>query len=129
MNASDWMDLTVLERKKYNYLTQVLDLSQQIGSTLDRNDSVSLKILVSLRQEPILALDELRQAIDLRRKALSAGDQARVNSILSGTPPKTKEETFFFQQASMARRELDRVLELDRRINLRMAGKNSFYRQ
>lgn len=128
MNASDWMDLTVLERKKYNYLTEVLDLSQQIGTALDRNDSVSLKILLSLRQEPILALDELRQSIDLRRNALPSTDQARVTSILSGATPSSQEETLFFKHASMARRELDRVLELDRRINLRMAGKNSFYK-
>ena len=40
MTKSDWMDLTVLERKKYNCLSEVLDLSRQMGEAMDRNDQV-----------------------------------------------------------------------------------------
>ena len=64
MNASDWLDLTVLERKKYNYLNETLDLTQQIGSALDHNDQISLKMLLAMRQEPIMYLEELKQTIE-----------------------------------------------------------------
>ena len=31
MTGAEWMDLTVLERKKYNDLSEALDLTGQIG--------------------------------------------------------------------------------------------------
>ena len=37
MTKSDWLDLTVLERRKYNLLSEVMDLSQQLGEALDRD--------------------------------------------------------------------------------------------
>ena len=128
MNASDWLDLTVLERKKYNYLSETLDLTQQIGDALDRNDQVSLKMLVALRQEPILCLNELQHTIQTRRQDLPPEDQERVTALLSGASPRTAEETSFQQQAASVSRLLNRVVELDKVINLRMAGENSFYR-
>ena len=51
MTKSDWMDLTVLERKKYNCLSEVLGLSQQLGEAMDRNDDVSVRMLVAMRQD------------------------------------------------------------------------------
>lgn len=130
MTKGDWMDLTVMERKKYNYLCEVMDLSQQIGATLDRDDVVSLKMLVAMRQDPILALEELNHSIRQRREGLSSADQARISALLSGIQlPSDQAEQVFCTQAGLAYRELQRVLELDRRINLRIAGENSFYKQ
>lgn len=129
MNASQWMDLTVLERKKYNYLCEVLDLTQQLGQSLDRNDPVSLKILISMRQEPIQSLEELNRSIQQRKEEFSPGEQKRISELISGATPADGPETAFFNQASLARRQLERVLELDRRINLRLAGEHSFYKQ
>ena len=40
MTGAEWMDLTVLERKKYNDLSEALDLTGQIGEALDRSDQV-----------------------------------------------------------------------------------------
>ena len=127
MNASDWLDLTVLERKKYNYLNEALDLTQQIGNALDHNDQISLKMLLAMRQEPIMYLEELKQTIQARRQDLPPEDQERVQALLSGASPRTQEETSFVQQASIVGRLLQRVVELDRTVSLRLAGSNSVY--
>lgn len=127
MNTSQWMDLTVLERKKYNYLCEVLDLTQQLGQSIDRNDPVSMRMLVSMRQDPILALDELNHSIQQRKAEFSPQEQERISALLSGAPPDNSAETAFCNQAGLARRQLERVLELDRRISLRMAGDESYY--
>ena len=127
MNASDWLDLTVLERKKYNYLNETLDLTQQIGAALDHDDQVTLKMLVALRQEPILCLEELKHTISARTQDLPPEDQERVQALLSGASPRTQEETSFVQQASIVGRLLQRVVELDRTVSLRLAGSNSVY--
>ena len=127
MNASDWLDLTVLERKKYNYLNETLDLTQQIGSALDHNDQISLKMLLAMRQEPIMYLEELKQTIQARRQDLPPEDQERMQALLSGASPRTQEENTFVQQAATVIRLLQRVMELDRAVNLRLTGSSSVY--
>lgn len=87
MTKSDWMDLTVLERKKYNCLSEVLDLSQQLGEAMDRNDDVSVRMLVAMRQDPLLQLQELKRAVDTKRESLSQEDRDRLSALNQGAPP------------------------------------------
>ena len=129
MTKSDWMDLTVLERKKYNCLSEVLDLSRQLGEALDRSDDVSVRMLVAMRQDPLLQLQELKEAADAKRESLSGEDRERVSALDRGETPREGEETAYHSQAGSARRLLERVVELDERLNRRLAGEDSFYAQ
>ena len=127
MTKGDWLDLTVLERKKYNQLSEVMDLSQQIGDALDRNDQVSLRMLVSMRQDPILQLEELKRAVAVKLASLSPEEQKRLADLQTGAAPQGEEETVYAGQTGSVRRLLERVVELDRRLSRRLAGENSFY--
>lgn len=129
MTKSDWMDLAVLERKKYNLLSEVLDLSQQLGEALDRNDDVSVRLLVSMRQDPILQLEEVKRALEFKHGSLALEEQERVNALNGQDEPADEDEAIYWNQAGTARRMLERVLDADRRLNRRMAGENSFYAQ
>lgn len=129
MTKSDWMDLAVLERKKYNLLSETQDLSRQLGEALDRSDDVSVRMLLSMRQEPILHLEELQRAIALKRESLPAQERARVAAVLAGTADPNEEERTCFEEAGRCRRLLERVVELDQRLSRRLAGKDSFYAQ
>ena len=129
MTKSDWMDLAVLERKKYNYLSEVMDLSRQLGEALDRNDDVSVRMLVSMRQDPILRLEEIKAAIGAKRDSMPPEEWERVNDLNGGAQPRDEDETVYLNQVGSVRRILERVLELDQRLNRRMAGNDSFYAQ
>ena len=129
MTKSDWVDLTVLERKKYNLLSEVMDLSKQLGEVMDRNDDVSVRIMLAMRQEPLLKLQELKHAADLKKEDLSPEDRERVSALDQGAAPRGEEETTYQNQAGSARRLLERIVELDERLNRRMGGKDSFYAQ
>lgn len=129
MTKSDWLDLTVLERKKYNLLSEVMDLSRQLGEALDRNDDVSVRLLLAMRQDPILQLEEIKRAVSVKREALSPQELERVDALNGGATPRDGDETLYHTQASNVRRLLERVLELDQRLNRRVAGKDSFYAQ
>ena len=59
MTKNDWLELTVLERKKYNCLLEVEDVTRQLAQALDRNDQVAAQMLVALRQDPLLHLEEV----------------------------------------------------------------------
>ena len=127
--SQELLELAVLERKKYNYLNEVLDLTRQLGEALDRNDQVSARMLVAMRQDPILRLEETDRTAKDRRTALPAGVRQRLEALLAGAQPQGSEEQTFLEQAGKARSLLERVVELDRRISLRMAGEDSFYKK
>ena len=129
MTKGDWLDLTVMERKKYNCLSEVMDLSRQMGEALDRNDDVSMRILVAMRQDPLLQLEELKQAIAAKMERLSPEDRERAGALREGAAPQGADEEAYCIQAGNARRLLERVLELDQRLSRRLAGDNSFYAQ
>ena len=129
MTRSDWLDLTVLERKKYTLLSEVMDLSQQLGEALDRSDDVSVRLLVSMRQDPILRLEEIKAAIGAKRDSMPPEEWERVNDLNGGAQPRDEDETVYLNQVGSVRRILERVLELDQRLNRRMAGDDSFYAQ
>lgn len=129
MTKSDWMDLSVLERKKYNLLSEVMDLTKQLGEVMDRNDDVSVRLLIAMRQDPLLQLQELKRVTDLRKEDLSPGDRERVSALDQGAAPRGEEETTYQNQAGSARRLLERIVELDERLNRRIGGKDSFYAQ
>lgn len=129
MTKNDWLDLTVLERKKYNLLSEVMDVSKQLGEAMDRNDDVSVRILLAMRQEPILKLEEVRRAVNLKREALTPEELERVAALNGSALPQNEEEKTYHGQVGSVRRLLERVLELDERLNRRMGGKDSFYAQ
>lgn len=127
MTKSDWMDLTVLERRKYNLLSEVMDLSGQMGEAMDRSDDVSLRMLLSMRQEPILGLEEVKNSIRTKREGLTPEETERVSALEAGAQPQDGEERTYCEEYGRARRLLERVLELDRRLNRRLTGKDSCY--
>lgn len=127
MTRDDWLELTVLERKKYNYLTEVQDVTRQLAESLDRNDQVSARMLVAMRQDPIRQLAEVDGGEKLRLSALAGEDRERVEALRRGETPREGGEQIFAEQAGKTRRLLEQVVELDRRTSVRMAGEHSFY--
>lgn len=123
------LDLAVLERKKFNYLNETLDLTRQLGEALDRGDQESVRMVVAMRQEPILHLEEVDRVAKERRKSLMPEERQRLEELTRGAAAESASEKTFLEQASQARRLLERVVDLDRRISLRMAGDQSFYKK
>ena len=83
--------------------------------------------LLALREEPLLHLRELTQAIRNKKESLPPEDRERVSVLDQGAAPQGEEETTYHSQAGSARRLLERVIEVDRRLNRRLAGDASFY--
>ena len=127
MTKSDWLDLAVLERQKYNHLSELMDLTRQLGEAMDRGDEVSVRILVSMRSDPLVKLEELRQSIQVRTGALESGERERVAELNGGASPADENEALYVSNVSSARKLWERVVELDQRLNRRIAGEDSFY--
>lgn len=127
MTKDDWLELTVLERKKYNYLVELQDLTGQMAESLDRSDQVSVRMLVAMRQDPLRMLAEVDNSGKLRLAALPGEDRRRVEALLKEGRPGNDGERVFLEQAQKTRRLLEQVVAMDRRVSVKMAGENSFY--
>lgn len=127
MTQDDWLELTVLERKKYNHLIEIQDLTRQLAESLDRSDQVSVRMLIAMRQDPIRLLAEADDNEKTRLNTL--GDEAAeaVKRLRESAQPQNGGERTFLEQSGKTRRLLEQVVELDRRVSTRMAGGQSFY--
>lgn len=123
----EWMDVLVLEKKMYAKLTEVLDLSEQLAEAVDRQDHVSIRMLLSMRQAPIFQLKEIDSNLRLKESDLEPERAAHYTDLLNGGQPESPEEAPLAEQVSANRRLLQRVLELDQRVSQKMGGERSAY--
>ena len=59
-------DLLVQQKKKYIQLTEVLNVTVQMADAVERDDNVSMSLLIAMRQEPLLLIDEIQQVVGER---------------------------------------------------------------
>ena len=123
------LDLQVLERKKYNLLNDVMDLSQQLATAMDRNDQVSVRMLVAMRQDPLTQLEEVKNNLSRRLLEFSPDDQDLAHRLLQGEAGSSPREQAVADQSNVNRRLLERIIELDRRLNHRLTGDKSYYKK
>lgn len=127
MNQNDLEELLQLEKKFYLKLSETMDTTRELAEAVDRQDSVSLHMLISMRQRPLLELQEIRSYIQLKRVDLEAQDAQRFDQLLAGDAPNTPAEAPVAEQVAKNRRLLERLADLDRRVNQRLCGAESCY--
>lgn len=118
-----WMALLVQLRKRYSTLTEVYDLTVQMGEALDRDDGQSFSMLLSMRQEPLLRMQELDQNIRRIGETSASEIQGRWQSLQDGDAPHSADEDMVVKQMQQNKRLIDRLVPLDSRINQSLAGR------
>lgn len=120
-----WMKLLVQLRKRYSALTEALDLTMQMGEALDRNDRTSFGMLLAMRQEPVLRMQELDGNIR-RIVEIDAPDiEARWRALTGGDSPQNADEQMIANQMQQNKRVIDRLIPIDSRINQVLAERKS----
>ncbi|MGO5027883.1 hypothetical protein [Candidatus Agathobaculum pullicola] len=120
-----WMKLLVQLRKRYSALTEALDLTMQMGEALDRNDRTSFGMLLAMRQEPVLRMQELDGNIR-RIVEIDAPDiEARWRALIDGDSPQNADEQMVVNQMQQNKRVIDRLIPIDSRINQVLAERKS----
>ena len=123
------MDALVQMKRTGNLLNEVEDLTRQLGQAIDRNDQVSMQMLVGMREEPLDKLRAADQAIREQLEALSGGDEAAaLAAMLNGGPPAQPEERAqqrLCAQVAANRRRLNQIIELDKVLNQRLGRANA----
>ena len=115
MNAQIQQLLTQL-RRRYTALSETLELTVQLGEALDRGDRTSFGLLLTMRQETILRLQDSDQAMHTLCASLSNDIQQKWQALLDGGLPNDEEEQLLARQIAQNRQLLDRLLPLNQQI-------------
>lgn len=120
-----WMKLLVQLRKRYTALTETLDLTMQMGEALDRNDRTSFSMLLAMRQDPVLRMQELDGNIR-RIVEIDAPDiEARWRALVRGDNPQNADEQMIVNQMQQNKRVIERLVPIDSRISQVLSERKS----
>jgi len=122
------MDAHVQLKRAYAALNEALDLTRQLAEAVDRDDQVTIQMLVSMRQEPTDKLAHANQALEQQRQALSPSDGERLAALLKGAEAGTEAEAPLAYQVGVNGRVLRQLVDLDRAVNRKMAREKSIYK-
>ena len=125
MELSRMMEAQVQARRIYNAMGEVESISQQIAEALDRDDPVAVKVLLAMREEPILAAHHARDI--LRQMVANTDDGGRLRALLNGAAAENAEESGLANQIAMNERLLGQIRELDRMLSRKIARDKSIY--
>ena len=127
------MDALVQMKRTGNLLNEVEDLTRQMGEAIDRNDQVSLEMLIAMREEPLGKLQAADQAIRDQLELLTDKlEAAQLASMLNGGPPAdsgVRVQQQLCDQVAINNRRLKRILELDERLSQRLGREVSAHRK
>ena len=120
-----WMKLLVQLRKRYTALTETYDLTVQMGEALDRNDRTSFSMLLAMRQEPVLRMQELDGNIQRIVETDAPDIEVRWQALVAGDTPRDADEQMVVNQMQQNKRVIDRLVPIDSRINRVLTERNS----
>lgn len=127
MQDRDLKELEALQKRIYAKLNETMSLSRELGEAVERQDQISVQMLLASRQKPILELQELYATMNLKRCDLTGADEEDFDRLTSGGEARTEAEEAVVQQRAMNQRLLERLVEVDRGINDALCKERSFY--
>lgn len=130
LNDQHFSAASAVQRKMYVLLTEVSELTDELSQAVDRQDQVSVRMFLSMRQEALQRLADCQLTLRRQWEALPGEDGALLHQMLSGafsgTPPSPAGEALL-GQIQRNRALLDRIRQADQAVSRRLSGKRSFY--
>lgn len=127
METSALLDAHVQLKRIYNALNETYDISRELADAIDRDDKVSIQMLVAMRQEPIEKITQARKALVQQRDSLPPEDRARLTELLKGASAGDQKEAGLVNQVAINSRLLKQLVELDRILNRKLTREKSIY--
>ena len=127
MTGAQLLDAQVQEKRRYALLSELFDLTKQLAEAVDRNDEVTIQMLLSMREGPLAQMRQVEENLTRQRASLSEEDGRRLEELLSGAQAQRQEENALSGQEGTNRRLLGQLVELDKRVNKKVTREMSVY--
>lgn len=119
-------------QKKYSIINEIFRLTEEMGNLLSKDDRVSTQLVLNMRQDEMNAADECSASLALLEDAMDVAERYRLRSLLESedglSQAQSWEEKKIFEIYEKIQMTLKKTTELDKKINTRIAGKDSYYR-
>lgn len=117
-------------QKKYSCVCELFRLTEELVQMLSYNDHVSTQMVLKMRQDEMAKVDECSVAISVLEAAMGNEERHSLHEILRGkAPASTFEEKKILELYKNIQATLVKTIEIDKRANLKIAGKDSYYQQ
>lgn len=126
----EWvMTILKLMYGRRSHLEETLRLTKEVGESLDRNDQVSVQMLLKMRGEELEAIGENMQAVRNFVTQLREETQKEAIALLQEKPIEAPDQMTdkISETAGGCQRLLDEIRTIDERMSKRIAGEDSFY--
>lgn len=127
MQQPDLLDALVQTKRLGNLLIEIFDLTTQLAEAVDREDQVSIQMLLAMRREPIDKLDLANGALKKKQQSLPEEDAQQLASLLNGGPAGSPGEDKLVEQVAANHRLLERLVALDQNVNRKLTRDKSVY--
>ena len=127
MEQNYLLDAHVQARKMYNLLGEVHDLSKQLAEALDRNDEVTVQMILSMRHEPIGELARVYEVLQEQAESAAQAGDGRLRELLNGAEARAPEENGLVAQVAMNGRLLEQVQALEANLNRKISRENTIF--
>lgn len=117
-------------QKKYQCIVEIERITREIGEALSRNDRTSVQILLGMRQEEMDTADMSEKNIRYLLSVTPDNDALQIGKWLKGEADVIPESMFakkMVEKGKSIQVLLQRTIELDRHISVRLAGQDSYY--
>ncbi len=122
----------ILRRVQRNYvhMVEIERVTKDMAESFSRNDKESVELLLKMRGEELERAGEVKREIQMLIQALEGKEKEKVRSWLN-VDNKYEADSFeakkIVELSGQIQQVLNRTVSLDKVLNSKVAGKESFY--
>lgn len=133
-NRKDELLSEVLRRVQRNCvrMVEIERLTKELGDALSRNDQESVQLLIKMRQDEMEHFGETKSEIRMLLRSADREEQDMLRGWLAGEDkyqPDSFEARKIMELSSQMALVLSRTISIDKAINQKLAGKDSYYQK
>ncbi len=129
-HREEWqLELLKLLHGRYNFLNETLRLTGEIADNLNRNDKVSVQMLLEMRAKELEHIDENMRKFRIFKEQFSEEVQQEMENLLKVKDASSEgvHAAAIAETVKNCQKVLEQIIEIDKRMSKRVAGSDSFY--
>lgn len=128
MEALELQKALSLEKRMYALLNEAFDISKQLAEAIERGDQVTIRILLSMRREPLESLQQDPPCFGgTAGRACARRRRVSWRSFSTGPRQRGRKKRDWQSRWRSTGRLLRQLVELDRILNRKLGGEKSLY--
>ena len=108
-------------QKQYRIMTEIEHLTGELESAIQANDHVSIQLVLEMRQQAIHEMEACRRAVIILIDSIPVEQSGHIKGLLNKAEELLREKSYKVYEI------VRHVIEMDRKLSLKTAGKDSFY--